>query len=297
MAIINSSTLSSLTTAYSAAFNKAFSAAGRAADPLAMVVPSSTKVQDYSWLGHFPRLREWIGDRTVDSIKQQNYTLTNKKFESTVGVPRDAIEDDQYGVYSTMIAELGVSAKLHMDELVFGALKLGDSTECYDGQNFFDTDHPVGRSGEEVNVANRVGTTGTRWWLVDAGRMLKPIIFQQRLAPEFQIMTDFDDEAVFTRDEFRYGVRTRCVAGYGLWQTAFQSQNALTAASFEAAYEAMLSFSTDEGRPLGIVPTHLVVPTSLWADAKKLIERDRVDGGDANIYHNRVQIIASAYLN
>ena len=44
------------------------------------------------------------------------------------------------------------------------------------------------------------------WFLLDTSRALKPIIFQDRKSPELIAMTKIDDEAVFTRKEFR-----RCV--------------------------------------------------------------------------------------
>ena len=37
-----------------------------------------------------------------------------------------------------------------------------------------------------------------------------------------------DDEAVFTRKEFRYGVDCRDAAGFGFWQLAFANKRALT---------------------------------------------------------------------
>lgn len=41
-------------------------------------------------------------------------------------------------------------------------------------------------------------------------------------------MTKIDDEAVFTRKEFRYGVDCRDAAGFGFWQLAFANKRALT---------------------------------------------------------------------
>ena len=35
------------------------------------------------------------------------------------------------------------SSSGHPDELIFNLLKNGFTSPCFDGQNFFDTDHPV----------------------------------------------------------------------------------------------------------------------------------------------------------
>lgn len=45
-------------------------------------------------------------------------TLDNKKYESTVGVPREAIEDDQVGLFRNMMAQAGQSAAELPDELI-----------------------------------------------------------------------------------------------------------------------------------------------------------------------------------
>ena len=62
-----------------------------------------------------PRLRgsyniRWIGDRVVQNLSVHDYAIKNKSFESTVGIPREAIEDDQYGAYAPLMAQLGQDA-------------------------------------------------------------------------------------------------------------------------------------------------------------------------------------------
>ncbi len=72
----------------------------------------------------------------------KGYTITNKDFEVTVGVDRNDIEDDNLGVYGPLMQEMGVSAAQQPDDLTFGLLAQGATETCYDGQCFFDTDHP-----------------------------------------------------------------------------------------------------------------------------------------------------------
>ena len=46
---------------------------------------------------------------------------------------------------------------------------------------------------------------------------MPPVIATPRTAPEFTALTKPDDENVFKRDEFLYGVRARGAAGLGPW--------------------------------------------------------------------------------
>ena len=108
------------------------------------MVPSTTGEQDYKWLGQMPGMREWIGEREVQALAAYDYLIKNKKFEMTIGVPRDDIEDDKYGVYTPLFSNMGEAAALQPDELVFGAMMSGFNEKCYDGLSFFNTAHKVG---------------------------------------------------------------------------------------------------------------------------------------------------------
>lgn len=110
--IINQSNLHGLTTGYSAAFNKALSEVSPDYKDIATVTSSSTAANDYAWLGQIPGMKEWIGDREVQHISEYGYTIKNKSFERTIGINRDAIEDDQYGIrYKNAITFLTNVAK------------------------------------------------------------------------------------------------------------------------------------------------------------------------------------------
>lgn len=139
--IVNSVALQSIFKGFKTLFNEAFAGAKPQYEKVATVVPSTAKSEEYGWLGAFPRLRKWIGDRVINSLAAHGYTIKNESWEATVEVDRDDIEDDSYGVYTPMIKELGRSAATHPDEIVFSLLGKGFTQPCYDGQYFFDTDH------------------------------------------------------------------------------------------------------------------------------------------------------------
>ncbi|MBP6543225.1 MAG: Mu-like prophage major head subunit gpT family protein [Piscinibacter sp.] len=290
--IINQSNLTLLYQAFKTAFNTGFRTNEQQWGRIATLVPSSTKSEQYGWLGQFPKLREWIGDRQVKNMAASSYAITNKSFESTIGVNRDDIEDDQYGVYTPLFQEMGFAAATHPDELVFALLAAGFTTNCYDGQFFFDSDHPVG-SGV---VSNSGGGAGTPWYLLDVRRPLKPLIFQRRKDYNMQILQDEKDEAVFMRKEYRYGVDARCNVGFGFWQQAYGSKQTLDATNYSAARTAMMSLKSDEGRPLGIKPNLLVVPPSLESAALTLLQAEKNANGADNIYRNTAELIVVPWL-
>lgn len=152
--IVNQANLHGLNVSYSAAYNKAFGTANTNYQKFATTVPSSTAETNYKWLGQMPQMREWIGEREIQSLSAYEYSIKNKKFEMTVSVPRDDIEDDQYGVYTPLFANMGESAAEHPNVLCFEALKDGFTAFCYDGKAFFASDHVVGRGSDQKTFSN-----------------------------------------------------------------------------------------------------------------------------------------------
>ncbi|MEN6581783.1 MAG: Mu-like prophage major head subunit gpT family protein [Armatimonadota bacterium] len=118
---------------------------------IATIVPSESDEETYPWLGAVPSMREFKDERMPLGLLEHSYAIRNKTWESSIAVEREAIEDDKYGQIRLRVQSLAREAKRHMDELVFSLLKGGFATTCYDGQNFFDTDHTSGDSGTQSN--------------------------------------------------------------------------------------------------------------------------------------------------
>lgn len=271
--LITAASINALFTGFKANFNDGFNSVESYYGQIATEVPSTTSQETYAWLGQYPKLREWVGDRQIKNMSASGYVIQNKKFEASVAVPRDAIDDDQYGIYSPMFREMGYAARVHPDELIFSMAAAGASTLCYDGKNFFDTTHPVGAG----TVSNYDATGGgALWMLLDTRRPLKPFIFQKRREYALTQMSDLKDEGVFMRDEYRYGVDARVNAGFGFWQQAYGSLNTLNTTNFDAAMAAMQGFKSDEGRPLDIRPNLLVCGPSNRAKALQVIKTDTI---------------------
>ena len=296
--IINSGALNTLYTGFSTAFQGGFGATPTMYRRVAQVVPSSTRSNEYGWMGQLPRVREWLGDRVVQNIATSAYTIRNRDFEMTVGVGRNEIEDDNIGLYSAMFTELGRAAAAWPDELLWPLLPAGFSTVCYDGQFFFDSDHPVlDANGVPQSQSNTGGGGGTGWYLFDVSRMMRPFIFQERKPMSQLIRKDqATDDNVFDRKEFIYGADGRANVGYGFWQLAYGSRQTLDAAAYAAARAAMTGRRGDYDRPLGIMPNLLVVPASLEAAARAIVEADTLSGGGANIWYKSAELLVVPWL-
>jgi len=298
--IITAAVLNALRTGFAANFQRGFDGEPTVFDQIATTVPSTTKSNTYGWLGAWPDMREWVGDRVLKDMQEHGYAVTNKDFESTVEVDRNDVEDDNLGMYGPMFEAAGQSARRQPEKLVFALLKAGGATLCYDGQNFFDTDHPVAANvdgtGAMGTASNLQAGAEPAWYLLDTSRSLKPLIYQNRKSAQFTAMDAATDEAVFMRKRFRYGVDARNNVGFGFWQMAYKSTAALTEANLDAAYAAMQSVAGDGGIPLGIKPTLLIVPPALRTAANKLVAAEVLANGATNTNKDLVKVISTAWV-
>lgn len=230
--LVNKASINAAFVALKTLFNNAFAGAPSNWEKIAMKVPSSTGSNLYAWLSSFPRMRRWIGEKHIKSLKAFKYTVVNEDFEATVEVDRNDIEDDQLGIYAPQAQMAGFSAKQLPDEIIFDVVNAAFTSPCYDDQYFFDTDHPVG----DQSVSNK----GTK-----------------KLSAASQALA---------------------MAGYG------------------AARTAMGKFMDEDGRPLDITPTILLVPKALEDVGRALLTADRLEDGKTNIYKGTAELVVSGRL-
>lgn len=294
---ITAAALSAIYTAVNMAFNQGRQTYKPTWSRIATEVKSTAAQENYAWLGEFSRLREWVGDRQINKMKVSDYAIKNKKFEATEGIPAEYIEDDSFGVLMPKFQDMGYAAASHPDELVYALLAAGFTSTCFDGQFFFDTDHPVGPEGKEVSVSNMQAGAAPAWFLLDTTRPLKPLIFQNRRPYDIKSKTDAgNSDHVFMADEYLYGVDARVNAGFGFWQMAFASKAVLDEANLNAAIEAMMGFKSDQGRPLGINPDLLVVGAKNRAAAKAQVEAMQKANGASNTNYKAVEVMVVPWL-
>ncbi len=301
--IVTAASLAALQVGFKKNFQDAFTATRPEADftKVATVITSTSKSETYGWLGKFPKMREWVGDRVIKDMEAHGYSITNKDFEATVGVDRNDIEDDNLGIYAPLFQEMGSSAAQQPDDLTFGLVAQGRTQTCYDGQYFFDTDHPSFNENGDVTAVSNIDASGAAenpwWYLLDVTRPLKPMIFQERKKPEFIAHVDpKNSDHVFKKKEFLYGADARCNVGFGLWQMAYASNAALNGDNLDAAIEAMRSLRDSNGRPLGIKPSLLVVGPKLRSAANKTVKVMLGEGGASNANYQAVDVLDTDWV-
>lgn len=126
----------------------------------AQTVTSSGKSSVHGWMDKFPKLREWVGPRNVETVVTQAYSLENKKFELTVGVGRTDIEDDLLHLYAPVAQMMGMQAKEWPDDQMTPVLEAASSTVTFDGANFYSASHPIDTAGETTtSVQSNLFTT------------------------------------------------------------------------------------------------------------------------------------------
>lgn len=298
--IINKSALNSLFTGFNMAFKKGLGMAESQYERISMTVASSTSENVYPWLGRLPGMREWVGDRQIHNLSLFEYAIRNKAFETTVSVRRDDIEDDNYGMYNTIFEDLGAQASIHPNQLVFQALRDGETGICCDRLPYFSTAHKVESASFKATFSNLLKPAkdaGAAWYLLNTTRPIRPIIFQRRRPYELVRMDKPDDDNVFMRGEFLYGVDARVNVGYGLWQLAIKSCEALNADSYAKARALMASYKDENGNPLGLVPNLLVAPPELEAAARKLLVVEFGEGGKTNEWKGSADFLISPWLD
>lgn len=149
--IINSSTLSALRVNFSNIFQTAYGEAAGIADRLCTVVPASTGIGTYGWLGRIPKMRQWVGPRQIQNMIEQAAQIVSADFELTVGVARNDIERDNLGLYPVLFKMMAQQSRRHADQLAKAALQGGTVALGFDGVPFFSALHPLSGTNQSNN--------------------------------------------------------------------------------------------------------------------------------------------------
>lgn len=257
-------------------------------------VDSDGESETYAWVRNFIDLQEWIGQRKVQSLSASTYTLVNKDYEGTVGIPVKALKRDRIGIYKNAFRMLGRAAARHRPTKIWELFALGETAKGHDDVSFFNATHP-GENGQAA-WSNFVAGGGAAWYLLDLSKIIKPFIAQIEQEPQLVAKDRPTDDNVFFNRELLYGVDYSAAFGYTLPQLARASKATLDAAALNAGIQAMMELKGDTGKPLGIMPTHLVVGPSNRAVAKTIIEAERNADGSTNTNFRALDLMVSAHL-
>jgi phage major head subunit gpT-like protein len=170
--IITNASLRAMFRGFQVLFKNGMSAAEPWASKIARFVPSTGEDETYTWLTAIPSLREWVGPRVVENLREQSFTIKNKPFERTLGVDRNKIEDDKYGIYGDYATLLGQQAAKHPDNCIIPILMYGEqvaysdpligsvSLVVYDGQPLFSEVHPIDQDDPDSLVQSNYYPSG-----------------------------------------------------------------------------------------------------------------------------------------
>lgn len=109
-------------------------------------LPSEGAFNTYSFMDGFGPMHEWVGPRHVESLKERAFTIYNKHYAKTIEANADDLEDN----YASAVNDAAIRTRLFTetgrklkDDLAVDLLRNGQARVGYDGQFFFDTDHPT----------------------------------------------------------------------------------------------------------------------------------------------------------
>lgn len=298
MAFTQAQIIEALTVGSNAAFVDGLNATKPQWEKIATKVSSSGSSEFYGWLKDLPGIAEWVTERQLVELGSQGYAIANKTYEASIKIKRDDLEDDKIGKYSVLAKAWGRETGLFPDKHCYGLLALGFETLCYDGQNYFDTDHPLETTPATVfsNVVGNPATdSGAPWFLLDDTQLLMPIIYQERRPFNLEFVGANTEYAWFN-NMVAQGVDGRAGFGFSFPQLAIGSKAELTEANFKEAKQKLASMKKSNGTPLGTMATVIVVGPSNESAARNLIAREYIKGGESNPYYNNVEIVVSRFL-
>lgn len=128
---------------------------------IAMKIESDQASETVAWLGNAPALREFVDGRSPAELRENGFIITNKDYEGSIKVKPKDLRRDKTGQLRIRIGQLTKRATDHPAALLSTLILAGASTNCYDGQYFFDTDHSEGDSGTQSNSITYDVTTTT----------------------------------------------------------------------------------------------------------------------------------------
>jgi phage major head subunit gpT-like protein len=280
---------------FSVAVNMAFktslqgNSGNQAADQISTTINMSTKEVEFPILGGTGPMREWKGSRIVEGVMRDSYRIRTKKFEKTMAIDVEDVEDDNLDVWMPGINQMAAQVANWKAQQVFKAFE--QNLVGYDGKQLFAADHQE----RGLNVSNFQAGSGPAWYLLDLSKPIKPILWGERIKPSIKAKTSDGDDNVFWRDQYVWGARARGGAGIGLWQYAFKSKAPLTGANYEAAETFLRDRRDEEGETLDGAPTLLLVPPALAWDVRRLLGPASLDGSD-NIYQAAIPFQVSNRL-
>lgn len=133
--IVNGATLAALMTALNKSLQEGFDMADVSWERWCMSLTSTRAREDYGMALLLSSMREWIGPRQIQSLKQELLQVTNKDYEHSLGIPTNNIEDDNLAMVPPAFRAMGMDAKQLWPYLA--TMALVSNGNWLDGSAFF----------------------------------------------------------------------------------------------------------------------------------------------------------------
>lgn len=279
--LINDPTVDRLTTGVKTKFDEAMMSLGNLSQAWQMVateIASDGEGELYNWLLDVTPMREWIGDKVIDGLRERRYYVLNKDYEKTIGIDRNVIKDRKFGAAINVGERLARAAINNDDLLVFQQL-IANPT-AYDGLSLFNGSHLTDAEDSATTTYSNqdTGGGGEYWYALDMRHGVGPLILQRREGYNFVDKTAPDSEPNFNNRQLQYSVEGRLAVAAGLPQVAYRSNDTLTGDEFDNVVQAMGNFVGANGQKLNIVPTHILVGVSNYRTARTVFATDVMAG-------------------
>jgi phage major head subunit gpT-like protein len=161
--IINGATLESLRVGLQATFQAAFTVVTSPWEAFTQKMTTTNDSESFNWLEGMPSVKAWVDDAQFETFAAQAWEIAIKKWQVGITLAREDIVDDKLNQVLSRVNDLGGVVKRHPGTLVYTKIKAGDAALCFDGEYFFDTDHP----GTQSNKITGALTTTTLNQMMD----------------------------------------------------------------------------------------------------------------------------------
>ena len=142
MIINNAAQLEALFVSFQARYQDFYQQVPTYLDRLATTIPVTTEILRLPWMGRLLPMRKWIGDRQVNSAALKFYDIVPELYETTFGLNKSKIDDDQWGFFANnILPQMAMQTRKWPDYTMVEWILANKLWS--DGFQFFDTGRPV----------------------------------------------------------------------------------------------------------------------------------------------------------
>lgn len=117
--------------------------------------------EDLKWLGNVPPMRERKGEMVFETPAEVDFAIKNLPWYAGIELPGAWWRNDREDLVRGKTRDLGVRYQQLRSKIAASLLIDGESTVCFDGEYFFDTDHTWGNQSNDLSFDAASATAPT----------------------------------------------------------------------------------------------------------------------------------------